>query len=73
MTTIQLISCDAQRPDRRAITKAIEEHTDTDSNLAREFTDILLDGSPVEVEISSNESSAYRAFRKLDIEYEIVE
>ncbi|MGK0366042.1 MAG: hypothetical protein ACI85O_003113 [Saprospiraceae bacterium] len=70
--TIQLISCDAQRPDKRAIAKAIEEHTDTDSNLAREFTDYLLEGSPVDVEISSNESSAFRAFRKLDIEYEIL-
>lgn len=71
--TIQLISCDADRPDRRKIAKAIEEHTDTDSNTAREFTEYLLEGSPVDVEISSNESSAFRAFRKLDIEYEILD
>lgn len=71
--TIQLISCEAQRPDKRAIAKAIEEHTDADINLAREFTDYLLEGSPVDVEVSSNESSAFRAFRKLDIEYEILE
>ena len=71
--TIQLISCDAQRPDKRKIAKAIEDHTDTDGNLARELTDYLLEGSPVDVEVSSNESSAFRAFRKLDIEYEILE
>jgi len=71
--TIQLNSCDAQRPDRRAIAKAIEEHTDTDGGTARELTDFLLEGSEVEVEVSSNESSAFRAFRKLDIDYEILE
>ena len=44
-----------------------------DGGTARELTDILLDGDPVEIMVSSNISSAYRAIRKLDIDYEIIE
>lgn len=74
MTAIQLTGCDAMRPDRRAIAQTIEDiATGVDSDLAREFTDILLAGSPVDLEIVDNESSAYRALRKLSIDYEIME
>ena len=72
--TIKLLSCDAQRPDKRAIARTIGDIADdVDYNLANEYTDILLAGSPVEIEVSFNESSAYRALRKLDIDYELVE
>ncbi len=71
---IQLNSCDADRPDRRAITKTIEEYADgMDHNLAAEMCDILVDGSPVEIEVTQNSSSAFRTFRKLDIDYEILD
>jgi len=71
---IQLVSCDAKKPDRRAIAKMIENVADgMDGGTARELTDILLDGDPVEIMVSSNISSAYRAIRKLDIDYEIIE
>ena len=72
--TIKLLSCDALRPDRRAISRTIQDIADdVDPNLANEFTDILLAGTPVHIEVSFNQSSAYRALRKLDIDYEIVE
>ena len=72
--TIQMISCDAARPDKRKIAKMLEEVADDmDQNLAREMTDNLLDGSTVDIEVSFNTSSAFRALRKLNIEYEIVE
>ncbi len=71
---IQLVSCDAKKPDRRAIAKMIEDIADgMDGGTARELTDILLDGDPVEIEVSSNISSAYRKIRKLDVDYEIIE
>lgn len=72
--TVTLLRCDALRPDKRAIARTIEDIADDmDANLAAELTDILLAGSPVEIEVSFNNSSAYRALRKLDIEYEIEE
>lgn len=72
--TVRLLSCDAMRPDKRAISRTIEDIADdVDSNLATEYTDILLAGSPVDIEVSFNQSSAYRALRKLDVDYEIVE
>jgi len=71
---IQLLSCSAVRPDRRAIAKMLEETADdVDRNLATEMTNNLLEGSEVEIEVSFNESSAYRALRKLNIDYEMVE
>lgn len=71
---IQLNSCDAARPDRRAITSMFEEVADdVDNSLAREYTEYLLDGSTVEIEVSFNTSSAFRALRKLQIDYEIIE
>ena len=71
---IQLISCDAARPDRRAIAKTLEEiGAGMDGSLARELTDVLLDGSPVEIEVLQSTSSAFRALRKLSIDYELEE
>jgi hypothetical protein len=71
---IKLLSCNQDRPDRRAIARMIGDIADgVDHNLANELTDIIIEGSPVDIEVSSNESSAYRALRKADIEYEIVE
>lgn len=71
---LKLISCTADRPDRRTIARTIAEiGDDIDQNLSNELTDILLEGSPVDIEVSFNESSAFRSLRKLDIDYEIVE
>ena len=72
---LNLLSCDAPRPDRRAIAKCIAEiASDMDQSLANELTDILLEGDAVEIEVNGkNTSSAYRALRKLGIDYEIIE
>ena len=70
-----LLSCTAARPDKRAITKMFEEiAVGTDNSLAREFTDILLNGTEVEIEVEDkSHNSAMRLIRKLNIDYEIVE
>jgi len=75
MQKIQLVSCDAKRPDRRAIANMIDEIADNmDASLAAELTDILLEGDPVDIVVDSkNSSSAYRAIRKLDIDYELID
>ena len=71
---INLLSCDAQRPDKRAIAKCITEISAVDGSLANELTEILLEGDAVDIEIEDkNTGSALRALRKLDIDYEIVE
>lgn len=72
---INLLSCDAQRPDRRAIAKCIAEvSSNLDQSLSNELTDILLEGDPVDIEVEDkNSSSVFRALRKLGIDYEIVE
>lgn len=72
---LTLLSCDAQRPDKRAIVKCLVEiSVNVDEYLSKELTDILLDGDSVEIEVEDkNASSAYRALRKLSIDYEIIE
>ncbi|GLR16521.1 hypothetical protein [Portibacter lacus] len=71
---LNLLSCDAQRPDKRAISNCLAEISGIDGSLASELTEILLEGDPVEIEVEDkNTSSAYRALRKLGIDYEIVE
>jgi len=71
---INLLSCDAARPDKRAIARCIADiSTGIDDSLANELTDILLEGDPVDIEISDNSSSALRALRKLSIDYEIMD
>lgn len=72
---INLLSCDAQRPDKRAIAKCIVEiSSNINDSLANELTDILLEGDPVDIEMEDkNSGSALRALRKLSIDYEIEE
>ena len=72
---LNLLSCDAQRPDRRAIAKCIAEiSSNIDVSLSNELTDILLEGDAVDIEVEDkNSGSALRALRKLSIEYEIIE
>jgi c-di-GMP-binding flagellar brake protein YcgR len=71
---VQLVSCDAPKPDRRAIIKMFEEVVGQSNNEARENTDILLDGTAVEVEIlGKGVESAFRSFRKLGMDYVILE
>ncbi|MBD43762.1 MAG: hypothetical protein CMC65_00730 [Flavobacteriaceae bacterium] len=72
---LNLLSCDAQRPDRRAIAKCIVEiSSNISESLSNEFTDILLEGDPVEIEMKDkNAGSTLRALRKLSIDYEIIE
>jgi len=72
--TIQLLSCGAAKPDRRAISRMLEEVAGMDNYDATESTGILLDGDPVEIEVSDKKtSSAFRSIRKLDIDYEILD
>jgi hypothetical protein len=72
---LNLVSCDAQRPDKRAIAKCIVEiSSNIDQSLAHELTDILLEGDAVDIEVDDrNSGSALRALRKLSIDYEIIE
>ena len=72
---IRLLSCDAVRPDQRAITSLLAEIGEGLSNYdAQDLTEVLLAGDPVEVSISdANSSSALRGLRKLDIDYEMMD
>lgn len=72
---LNLLSCSAQRPDRRAIAQCLVEiSTNIDASLCSELTDILLEGDAVDIEIQDkNSGSALRALRKLDIDYEILD
>ena len=72
---INLLSCAAQRPDKRAIAKCIAEVAmNVSDSLANELTEILLEGDAVDIEIDDkNSSSALRDLRKLSIDYEIVD
>jgi hypothetical protein len=71
---IRLLSCDAQRPDKRAIAKMLEEYGVGLYDSPREMTNYLLDGTPIEIEVAEKtSSSAFRALRKLDIDYELME
>jgi len=71
---LHLLSCDAKRPDKRAIVNCLIVHSiNIDSSLASELTDILLEGDMIDIEVTDkNSSSAFRALRKLSIDYEIV-
>jgi len=70
---LNLLSCDADRPDRRAIAKCLTEISNMDPSLANELTDILLEGDTIDIEVSPNANAPLRALRKLSIDYEIVE
>ncbi|WP_323788043.1 hypothetical protein [Psychroserpens sp.] len=71
---INLLSCDAQRPDKRGISKCIAEiSSNINESLASELTNILLEGDAVVIEVTDkNSGSALRALRKLNIDYEIL-
>ena len=51
----------------------VETADGMDPSSATEMTNNSLDGSEVEIEVSFNESSAYRALRKLSIDYALME
>ncbi|WJJ98107.1 hypothetical protein [Algibacter luteus] len=72
---LNLLSCDAQRPDRRAIANCITEISlNSSESLSKELTDILLEGDAVDIQVEDkNSGSALRALRKLNIDYEILE
>ena len=72
---LNLLSCDAPRPDRRAIAKCIAEvSSGINESLSNELTSILLEGDAVDIEVEDkNSGSALRALRKLSIDYEILE
>ncbi len=68
---IKLVSCGQVRPDKRAITKMLEEVAGMDSGTAFEMMEILLDGDPIEIEVDGKStSSVFRTLRKMEIEYE---
>jgi len=72
---LNLLSCEAQKPNRRAIAKCIAEiSANVDESLAVELTAILLEGDAVDIELNEKKSSsAARELRKLGIDYEIIE
>ena len=72
---LNLLSCDAQRPDARAIAKCIVEiSSNIDEGLSNELTSILLEGDAVAIEVDDKDTgSALRVLRKLSIDYEIIE
>tara|TARA_R110000772_G_scaffold73094_2_gene159210 strand:- start:618 stop:842 length:225 start_codon:yes stop_codon:yes gene_type:complete len=72
---LNLLSCNAQRPDRRAIANCIAEiSSNIDQSLSNELTNMFLDGDIIDIEVADkNTSSALRALRKLSIDYEIIE
>jgi hypothetical protein len=72
---LNLLSCDAQRPDKRAIAKCIAEiSSNINDSLSNELAEILLEGDAVDIELEDkNAGSGLRALRKLSIDYEIIE
>ena len=72
---LNLLSCEAQRPDKRAIALCISEIlSNIDQSLSNELTEILLEGDAVDIELEDrNSGSGLRALRKLSIDYEIIE
>jgi len=72
---LNLLSCDAQRPDKRAIANCIALiSSKADESLSNELTAMLLEGDIVAIEVEDrNSGSSLRALRKLSIDYEIME
>jgi hypothetical protein len=72
---LNLLSCDSQRPDKRAIAKCITEISlSINESLSNELTDILLEGDAVDIELEDkNAGTGLRALRKLNIDYKIIE
>lgn len=72
---LNLLSCSAPRPDRRAIAKCLADiSTNIDESTSVKLTGFFLEGDTVEIEIEDRSSgSAMRTLRKLGIDYEIIE
>lgn len=70
---LNLLSCDADRPNKRTISRCFVEIANMDESLASELTDILLEGDSIEIEVDPNANAPLRALRKLSIDYEIIE
>lgn len=71
---LQLLTCDAQQPDKRAIINGISEIAGIPISQANLFTEILLEGDTVDIEINDSQTATgLRALRKLQIDYKIVE
>jgi len=71
---VRLLTCEAVRPDKRAIAKAFEEYAVLSAAEAGEQASFLIEGSEIELDINpAQQSSAFRAFRKHQIDYEIAE
>ena len=72
---LNILSCNAQRPDKRAITQCfVEISSNMSASLANELTQILLEGDPIDIEVKDkNSGTALRALRKLSLDYEIIE
>jgi hypothetical protein len=72
---LNLLSCNAQRPNKRAIAKCIAEiSSNINESLSNELMEILLEGDAVDIQLEDkNAGSGLRALRKLDIDYEIIE
>jgi len=72
---LNLLSCDVQRPDKRAIAQCIVAVSlNVNESLANELTEILLEGDAIDIQVADKDSgSALRALRKLAIDYEIIE
>lgn len=62
--------CNAQSPDKRAISKSITEiWSNMNESLSKELTDIRLEGGAVDIDLEDkNTSSDFRALRKLGID-----
>jgi|TARA_B110000046_G_scaffold36627_1_gene39981 hypothetical protein len=72
---LNLLSCEAQRPDRKVISRFISEIScNINESLSNELTLILLEGDSIEIEIENKSSgSALRTLRKLNIDYEVID
>ena len=72
---LNLLSCGAQRPDRKVISRCISEIScNINESLSNELTLILLEGDSIEIEIENKSSgSALRTLRKLNIDYEVID
>lgn len=70
---LQLLTCDALRPNKRAIANGISEIAGIPISQANLLTDILLEGDAVDIEINDAQTAtSLRALRKLQIDYKIV-
>ena len=72
---LNVLSCDALRPDKRAIANCfVEISMSINDSQSNELTEILLEGDAIEIDVDDkNTASALRALRKLSLDYEIVE